>query len=374
MSKNTQCYTTPVRLEGPGNPLPAITENVSNEAKSLALLRAIESRNYKIIPYLLEEGADINYHDNNGKSALHEACAQKNIHLIRLLVVKGADVNYSSNNYGCTFHKICEFANAEDINSLIIKYHADVNKLDHNGETVLKRACMRGNIEVAKLLIEHGAIDDSIEYMRPMTTMQAYIAAHEWCKNAFFKATPEYGHLSTEAKTIMKKIVANKFIHDHYTQQEINNFFVFHRTSEILANARDDIINRVSNGNVDSYKQSNTYQDSSKDSLCLETKKRANENPDEPLTNKVAKTDSYASSEGIKKPTTKVHNKQLLVLDAGLYHKPPNSNKISNQGARNKPSIADKALLDAVWSGKPEECLQALRAGVSEEAKNNALM
>ncbi|MBP7190462.1 MAG: hypothetical protein KA998_04405, partial [Rickettsiaceae bacterium] len=39
----------------------------------------------------------------------------------------------------------------------------------------------------------------------------------------------------------------------------------FHSASEILANARDHIINRISNRNVDSCKQSNAPQNLSKD-------------------------------------------------------------------------------------------------------------
>ena len=60
------------------------------------------------VKLLLEAGADTEFKDKNGMTALHAAAAQSRVKCIRQLVEGGADVNSRDNNGNTPLHTACE--------------------------------------------------------------------------------------------------------------------------------------------------------------------------------------------------------------------------------------------------------------------------
>ena len=84
------------------------------------------SRTIKRIKTLIENGVDVNMKDGRGNSILFEACKYNDMDLIKMLVENGADVNIRTNKGYTPLGYVC------------------YNKSD--------------NIELAKFLVEHGAL------------------------------------------------------------------------------------------------------------------------------------------------------------------------------------------------------------------------
>ena len=118
------------------------------------LLAATQNRNYQMGKFLIEHGADVNIVNKGGWSPLYLATDNRNLeggdypvrepdmdHLefIKLLLDKGANVN----------HRITESTETRTVFT---------NQwLDENGATAFLRASQSGDLELMKLLVEHGA-------------------------------------------------------------------------------------------------------------------------------------------------------------------------------------------------------------------------
>jgi ankyrin repeat protein len=97
--------------------------------------------------YLLDEGADIESVDNEGKTPLMNAIYSKHKDLAKLLIGKGANVNVKEPNGWSPLMFAIMHGQADIVKSLI-KAGADVNAKTKDGETALQRA---EKIEKAKL-------------------------------------------------------------------------------------------------------------------------------------------------------------------------------------------------------------------------------
>ncbi len=76
---------------------------------------------------------------------------------VNVLLTCGADANTNSSIYGRTpLHEAAYTGNIE-MAKLLIEHGAEINIADKDGKTPLHEAAGRGKLEVAKLLIEHGA-------------------------------------------------------------------------------------------------------------------------------------------------------------------------------------------------------------------------
>ena len=135
--------------------------------KDSCLINAVGNNNINIVKFLLGKGLKVTIWDNQ---AITEAVWNNNFEMIKLLLENGADANakIASHHDEPILTHVCTGYNPELV-KLLIDYGADVNYKDRVGHTALKqlvysdpRYCTN-KLEMAKILIEHGADVDDID-------------------------------------------------------------------------------------------------------------------------------------------------------------------------------------------------------------------
>ena len=113
--------------------------------------------NAHIAQILIDKGANVSATDQDLLTPLHLAALQKNAQIAQVLIAHGADVN-AKTSYGRTpLHLAASIGNV-DMATTFIDLGADVNATDHEGQTPLSYlAGLEKNVDIAQILIEHGA-------------------------------------------------------------------------------------------------------------------------------------------------------------------------------------------------------------------------
>ena len=107
---------------------------------------------------LVDKGADVNYGDKIGNSALMSACQWGNIEIASMLIKKGAAVNIPRKNKGDrTALMEATRGKYKQIVSLLLDNGANVNAKDAHGQTALIWASCEGYIDIVSILLDNGA-------------------------------------------------------------------------------------------------------------------------------------------------------------------------------------------------------------------------
>jgi ankyrin repeat protein len=167
-----------------------ININAKDSFGDLLIHRAVSVNDFKMVKLLIENGADINIKDEQGRTPLHVARLEEDEHkeIIKLLEEKGAidegkeekiiecpgpteeevlkrvkemiasgkDINLKD-EYGRTELHMATVWGKENVVKFLIENHADLNPYDEDGFTPLHYALFNGYFQIAKLLIENGA-------------------------------------------------------------------------------------------------------------------------------------------------------------------------------------------------------------------------
>jgi ankyrin repeat protein len=136
---------------------PLIPYDSLRRMRSLVKRDALEELNHM----LEDHGVDAK--DSDGRTALMHASLFGKDDLVKDLIERGADVNNQDKiGYSCLHH--CALEISTGAAQHLLKNHADPNLLDEHDNGPLWVALMnaKGNFELVKLLVEHGA-DPEVE-------------------------------------------------------------------------------------------------------------------------------------------------------------------------------------------------------------------
>lgn len=117
---------------------------------------AVQEGYVKIIGLLLDNGADINSHDEFGFTPLQKAVGENNPKLVRYLIRKGADIDDWCNGQGTALHTACAYGLVECTN-ILLDSGADVTILDDEGKSAMDYAMKYGYTNIASIINESTA-------------------------------------------------------------------------------------------------------------------------------------------------------------------------------------------------------------------------
>ncbi|KAF0909391.1 hypothetical protein E2562_035831 [Oryza meyeriana var. granulata] len=124
-----------------------------------ALHIAASNGNEQCVRLLLENGADSNSRDPEGRVPLWEALCRRHQTVVQLLVDAGADL---SGGDAAPYARVAVVQNDAALLREIVRHGGDVTgACSGDGTTALHRAVLDGNVQMAKLLLEHGADADA---------------------------------------------------------------------------------------------------------------------------------------------------------------------------------------------------------------------
>ena len=169
--------------------------NTTNKTGITPAFIAVSDNNLELVKLLANKGADLKHRDKNGRSLLFEAAAEADRQLVDYLITQGIEINLRSNlnqtalfealnnhnyqvrqgivetliesganinlkdNYAKTplFYAASSDRSFLSIVELLLNEGAEVNVLDNQGFAPLFQAVHRNSLQIAKLLIAHGA-------------------------------------------------------------------------------------------------------------------------------------------------------------------------------------------------------------------------
>ncbi|PCG19506.1 ankyrin repeat domain-containing protein [Brachyspira sp. G79] len=144
--------------------------NTANNENKTALMIAIANNNFDISKLLIQQGANINTQDEYSYTALMRAAVSGDYEMVKFLLENGADVNTKDNDGNTVLYYNIRYdhygkeemlENAKKIFNLLIKYGADVNTKDNDGASLLNKSyrpstALAQNREMFKVLVENG--------------------------------------------------------------------------------------------------------------------------------------------------------------------------------------------------------------------------
>ena len=115
----------------------------------------------RVAQLLLERGADVNGRRNDHQTPLHLASYYGNVEIVRLILDHGADPEVNAEGEK-PLHRVSygKYRSQEDgvrVAQLLLERGADVNGRRNDHQTPLHLASYSGNVEIVRLLLDHGA-------------------------------------------------------------------------------------------------------------------------------------------------------------------------------------------------------------------------
>ena len=163
---------------------------------------------------LLDKGADINCHDENGNTALMFQVykGDERIEFVRFLLIHGANPNIPSNSgeqEGITpIHMACAVGANECLVALLAN-SASVNWTTPDGSEAIHSAAIGGNATTVKLLVKAGANVNSINEQKRTPLHNTLITKNISVAKALIKAGAELEIRDGDGATVLLKSVCD---------------------------------------------------------------------------------------------------------------------------------------------------------------------
>ena len=145
--------------------------NTTDNCGNTALHISIQRTDFECMSLLMELGADINANANNSRcgryewSPLHCAMFNNNTEAVRILLDAGADPNFRDNmGHTALMIAACSGNTCDvEITKLLVKYGADLTLCSDSGEDCAHLASSCGRFRVLKLFLEYGMDINSLD-------------------------------------------------------------------------------------------------------------------------------------------------------------------------------------------------------------------
>jgi ankyrin repeat protein len=189
---------------------------------------ALSGGHLKIAQLLYEHGADVDVQGRNDRTPLHGASWFGHVEIVQWLLSRGANPNLRNKGDGWTSLHAAAFFGHVEISRLLLQlqYKADSNARDHNGQTPLKFASLRGHINVARLLLEHGADVNARDSSRSTPLHSASKGEHPEVARLLVERGASIDAEDDEDRTACQVALERgyhdmaKFLSDHSSKQE----------------------------------------------------------------------------------------------------------------------------------------------------------
>jgi YD repeat-containing protein len=124
--------------------------------KAVELWLAAKSGDLNAVKTAIEQGADVNAKDSDGRAATVLASREGHAEVVRLLLSKGVPVDTKDNEGWTALMWAAELGHI-DVVKLLLGSGASVNARNHAGGAALMPAALQGHTEVVRLLLSKGA-------------------------------------------------------------------------------------------------------------------------------------------------------------------------------------------------------------------------
>ena len=129
--------------------------NYTDENEFTPLNIAIETGDMELTKFLITNGANVNSLMQDGVSLIVYAISQNNMDLLQILIENGANVNNTTGDYWAGSPLItASRLGLDNVVRILLSRNADINAVDMNGNTALHTAALNSQLSVVKLLLE----------------------------------------------------------------------------------------------------------------------------------------------------------------------------------------------------------------------------
>jgi uncharacterized protein len=136
--------------------------NVRDVQGRTPVMIATYQHNTEMVRELIQAGADINIRDNNKENPLLQAGAQGWLDILRLAIEAHADTSLTNRFGGISIIPASERGHVEVVRELLTRTNINVNHINNLGWTALLEAIVlsdggQAHQQIVQLLIDHGA-------------------------------------------------------------------------------------------------------------------------------------------------------------------------------------------------------------------------
>ena len=128
-----------------------------------SFIKAVITGDIKSVQVLLKEGANVNFIEGRGDTALLIAVNFGYENMVKFLVANGANVNFVKDITGDTALHFAANQGYQKIVEFLVDNGANVNFKVKDGDTALFLALVRGHDNIVEFLVERGADVDAID-------------------------------------------------------------------------------------------------------------------------------------------------------------------------------------------------------------------